>query len=98
MSRTSFAPTASLLGCKDIFTCAERKTPLAGVCASGAGCALLFSETLEIELAAELHNARAISGSELAKPAVIGGSADVLELGMIPGVEGLEANLEAVAT
>src|SRR5579859_1802619 len=80
-----------------IYTCVGRKAPLAGVCASGAGFALLFQGTLEVNLAAELHDSRVVSRGELAELGVAEASVNVLELGMVPGVEGFEANFQAAA-
>src|SRR5579859_7789348 len=80
-----------------IYTCVERKAPLAGVCASGAGFALLFQGTLEVNLAAELHDSRVVSRGELAELGIAETGVNVLELSMVPGVEGFEANFQAAA-
>lgn len=56
-----------------------------------------FPGWLEIDLAAELHDARVEGRGELTKFGVTNGGIDVLELSVVPSVKGLDAQFKAAA-
>jgi hypothetical protein len=67
------------------------------ICANGARpnyCGVV----LEVQFSTELNDSRIESGGNLAESAIAKIIADGVELGVIPGVERFEAQLEAAAT
>ena len=80
-----------------ICTFVEKKSPARrGVCERG-GVVLLFQETLEVNLATELQGSPGVGRVKLAKLLVAEAGVNVLELSVVPSVEGLEANFESAA-
>ena len=67
---------------------------------------MLLPGWLEVDLAAELKNSRVVGGCHLSKVALDGailvvsieGGADVLELRVVPGVKGFQAQFKTAAT
>src|SRR5438105_3272753 len=76
----------------------KNKPPLAGVSASGVEEAPPPGLVSEVDFPTELENSPGVGGNELAETAIILAGINVLELCMVPSVEGLQAKLEAAAT
>src|ERR1051325_6598094 len=90
----------------------KKEAPLAGVNASGAGCALFFQETLEVDFSTELQDSRIKRGVEPAKG--VGDSrgrqfsdwvvveanrvVDAVKLCVVPHVEGFKTEFETAST
>ena len=75
----------------------KRKAPLAVVNASGAGLVILFQETLEVNLATELQGSPRKRRRELPEARVAETGVHILELRVVPSVEGLNADFESAA-
>ena len=67
------------------------------ICANGAR-SNYRGVVLEVQFSTELNDSRIESGGNFAESAVVKVIADGVELGVIPGVERFEAQLEAATT
>src|SRR6516225_10444544 len=75
----------------------QKETPPAGIGRKRVFFTTGAKRQLEVELPSELNDSRIESAGDLAEPAVSKSGVDLVELRVVPGVEGLEAKLEPAA-